>query len=161
MRTHCHAALHSPQFDKCIWAESYTEPIVVIVPWGCVLSFQAEEVESMHGNYFSLGISVQRNPTAPFADVCQLAYPHSRSSQPCFMQLWGQFTAPAGEQFAIEGLFSGPWLNRFPGDGDTEWLERTCKTKCMVLPPCATQEKAARLILAPMKSVVTDFKGGL
>lgn len=48
MRTHCHAALRSPQFDKCIWAESSIEPIVVIVPWGCVLSFQAEEVESTH-----------------------------------------------------------------------------------------------------------------
>lgn len=43
---------------------TYIEPIVMIMPWGCVFSFQAEGAESMYGKYFSLGTLVQRNPKA-------------------------------------------------------------------------------------------------
>lgn len=52
----------------------------------------------------------------------------------------GQLRAPAPEQFAIEGLFSGPQLNRFPGDGATEWTGRIRNAELMA---CATQNEVA------------------
>lgn len=52
----------------------------------------------------------------------------------------GQLRAPAPEQFAIEGLFSGPQLNRFPGDGATEWTGRIRNAKLMA---CTTQDEVA------------------
>ena len=111
----------------------------------------------MHGNYFSLGTLVQRNPISlfpPCFSACTLSL--TFLSAFWFMQLLGQFRAPAGEQSAIEGLFSGPQLNRFPGDGATEWTGRTCNKKHMAFPPaqCKTRQHAWE-ILALIKSMVT------
>lgn len=60
----------------------------------------------MHGNYFSLGTLVQRNPTAFFPQRFSACTPSLKLlSAFWFMQVLGRFRAPAGEQFAIEGLF--------------------------------------------------------
>lgn len=161
MRTHCHTVLCSLQFDKCLWGATYTGPIVMIMAWGCVLSFQAEGAESMYGNYFSLGTLVWRNPKT-FFFLCFSACTPSLTLLSAFwimnhriikagedvwghqiqpltsttvlnMQLLciGQLRAPAAEQFAVEGLFSGPQLKRFLGDGATEWPERIINAKLM------------------------------
>lgn len=115
-----------------------------MVPQGCVLSFQAEEVESMHGNYFSLGTLVQSNPTAFPPPPCFSACIPSVTllSAFWFMQLLGQFQAPVGEQFATEGLFSGPQLKRFPGDGATEEDRKNVPHKTRGIPPCTAQDEA-------------------
>lgn len=131
------------------------------MPWGCVLSFQAEGAESMYGNYFSLGTLVKRNPKAFFFLYFSACTPSlTLLSALCFMNHriikageddWGhqiqpltsttvlnmqllcigQLRAPAAEQFAVEGLFSGPQLNKFLGGGATEWGGRIINAKLM------------------------------
>lgn len=66
-----------------------------MVPQGCVLSFQAEEVESMHGNYFSLGTLVQSNPTAS-PPLPMLLSPHPLTHTPLSLLVYATIRTVSG-----------------------------------------------------------------
>lgn len=67
----------------------------------------------------------------------------------------GKLRAPAAQQFATEGLFSGPQLNRIPGDGATGWTGRIRNAKTHGIHPVQPKRRQhTREILTLTKSMV-------